>query len=132
MKPTKNLALVAVTSIAAACATPVPQVDYYDVETESLQRIRGMTILDEKSVLAGNYRSLGNVDGLYCDRNQLRVSPGPDGARRIAVEQVMLKAAILGAGHVSTPVCETRSTIDMTNNCMATVICRADALVPVD
>ena len=132
MRSTRNLALAAITCCAAACAAPVPQIDYYDVETEALERIRGMTIVDEASMSAGSYRSLGTVDGLYCDRNQLRMDPGADGTRRIAIEQVMLKAAILGAEHIGTPTCETRSSIDMTNNCMATVICMAEALVRVD
>ena len=132
MRATRILLLAAVASCAAACAAPVPQIDYYDVETEALERIRGMTIVDDATVTADSYRSLGSVDGLYCDRNQLLASPGPDGERRVAVEQVMLKAAILGAAHIGTPTCEARSSIDMTNNCMATVICTAEALVPID
>ena len=132
MRSARNVALAAIACCAAACAAPVPQIDYYDVETEALERIRGMTIVDEESMPEGSYRSLGTVDGLYCDRNQLRMDPGADETRRIAIEQVMLKAAVLGAEHIGTPTCETRSSIDMTNNCMATVICTAEALASVD
>ena len=86
----------------------------------------------ERSSPSSVYRSLGTADGLYCQRNQLRMPPGASGARRIATEQVMLRAAIMGAEHISTPACETRSKLDMTNNCFSTVICTAEALVSVD
>lgn len=132
MNTTRNLALAAVASCVAACAAPVAQIDYYTVETEALERVRGMTVLDEASVSTGDYESLGTADGLYCQRNQLRMPPGESGARRIATEQVMLRAAMMGAEHISTPVCETRSKMDLTNNCFSTVICTAEALVPAD
>lgn len=130
MRTTRKLALAAIACCATACAAPVAQIDYYTVETEALERIRGMTILDEASISTGAYESLGTADGLYCERNQLRMSPGASGARRIATEQVMLRAAIMGAEHISTPVCETRSKLDMTNNCFSTVVCTAAALAP--
>ena len=132
MSPARTLAIAAITMCLAACAAPVPQVDYYDVETEALERIRGMTILDEANIAAGGYRSLGTVKGLFCDRNQVLGSPGADGERRVAVEQVKLKAAALGAEHISKPSCEARPSVDMTNNCMATVICTAEALASAD
>ena len=47
----------------------------------------------------------------------------------MAVDQVKIRAAQLGATHISTPTCEVGETMDMTNNCMSTVKCRARALV---
>ena len=124
----KLLFATALMALATGCAAPLPQIDYYDVETEALERIRGMTVLDDASIAAGSYRSLGEVKGLYCDRNQMQLSPGISGEQRIAVEQIKLRAARLGADHIGTPSCDPRSGMDMTNNCMATLVCRAEAL----
>jgi len=118
----------ALIALATGCAAPLPQIDYYDVETEALERIRGMTVLDDASIASGGYRSLGEVKGLYCDRNQMQISPGDSGEQRIAVEQIKLRAARLGADYISAPSCDPRSGMDMTNNCMATLVCRAEAL----
>lgn len=112
--------------IATGCAAPLPEIDYYSVETEALERLRGITILDDASIAAGDYESLGEVKGMYCERNNRK---GPESQRRYAVEQMKLRAAKLDADHVSTPVCEARAGMDMTNNCWATLTCRAKALV---
>ena len=47
----------------------------------------------------------------------------------MAVDQVKIRAAQLGATHISEPVCEANESMDMTNNCMSTVKCSARALV---
>ena len=117
---------------ATGCATAVPEIDYYSVETEVLERVRSIAVLDDASVAAGGYRSLGELEGMFCERNKLRASPGPDGERRFAVEQIKLRAAKLGAEHISTPVCESDSGMDMTNNCWGSTICRAKALAIAD
>lgn len=129
MKVRKLLLGTVLIGSASGCATPVPEIDYYSVETEVLERIRDITVLDDASVAAGGYRSLGELEGMFCERNKLRVSPGPEGERRFAVEQIKLRAAMLGADHISTPVCEVHSGMDMTNNCWGSVTCRAQALV---
>ena len=110
--------------LVAGCASPLPQLDYYDVETDALRKIRAMTVIDEVAWDYGTYRELGEARGLYCNRNNAYAG-SPEGS---AIDQVKLRAAIMGADHISTPHCETRETWDLTNNCFATVTCSATAL----
>jgi hypothetical protein len=111
----------------AACATPLPQIDYYDVDTQALRKIRTMRIIGDASREQGEYQELGTVRGLYCDRSPPYAVTPED----TAIDQVKLRAAISGADHIGTPSCETRTTWDFTNNCFSTVTCSADALVSV-
>lgn len=120
----QNLVVVA-TLLVAGCASPLPQLDYYDIETEALQKIRGMTIIEEDAREYRSYRELGEVQGLYCNRTKAYAG-SPESS---AVDQVKLRAAIKGADHIGTPQCETRTTWDFTNNCFSTVTCSAAALV---
>jgi hypothetical protein len=129
----RNLLLgMVLTGTTSGCATAVPEIDYYSVDTEVLERIRGITVLDDASIAAGAYRSLGELEGMFCERNKLRVSPGPELERRFAVEQIKLRAAQLGADHISEPVCEAHSGLDMTNNCWSSTTCSAKALAIAD
>ena len=132
MKPRNLLLGTVLLASAIGCAAPVPEIDYYSVETGVLERIRDMTVLDDASVAAGRYRSLGEVEGMFCERSALRVSPGPETEHRMAIEQIKLRAAKLGADHISAPVCETRSGLDMTNNCWSSTTCSATALAVAD
>jgi hypothetical protein len=108
----------------AACATPLPQIDYYDVDTQALRKIRTMRVIDDSSRAQDEYRVLGKVRGLYCDRTP-PYAVTPEGT---AIDQVKLRAAMKGADHIGTPACETRTTWDFTNNCFSTVTCTAEAL----
>jgi hypothetical protein len=102
----------------------LPQIDYYDVDTQALRKIRTMRIIDDASITQGEYRELGQVRGLYCDRTPPYATT-PEGT---AIDQVKLRAAIKGADYIGTPACVTRTTWDFTNNCFSTVICTAEAL----
>lgn len=119
---TRTLLLIAVLS-AGGCAAPLPQIDYYDVETDALRKLRNMSIIDEAGRAQGAYRELGEVKGLYCNRNRAEISP-----ERSAIDQLKISAAQKGADRIGTPSCETRTTWDLTNNCFMTVTCRAEAL----
>ena len=120
------LLFVAAMVLGSGCAAPMSRIDYYDVETDALQRIRDMGELDAAAIEAGSYSGLGEVDGLFCPTQWVWLN-SPE-AERMAVDQVMIRAAQLGATHISTPICEADESMDMTNNCMSTVKCRARAL----
>ena len=48
---TPRIGLVLLASLAiAACAAPLPQIDYYDVDTQALRKIRTMRIIDDASI----------------------------------------------------------------------------------
>jgi hypothetical protein len=119
--------LVAAVILGSGCAAPIPRIDYYDVETDALRRIRDMRELDAASIEAGSYRELGEVDGLYCPTQRAWLDSSE--AERLAVDQVKIRAAQLGATHIGTPSCESDGTLDMTNNCMTTLKCKARAFI---
>ncbi len=119
--------LVMIAVLTTGCASAVPQIDYYDVDTEALQRLRGLTVLDDPTIERGNYQVLGDVEGLFCDRNQM-YGVGSAEAKRVAVDQLKIRAAQLGADHISTPSCEVSESMDLTNNCWNSVMCSAEAL----
>jgi hypothetical protein len=112
--------------LGSGCATPIPRIDYYDVETDALRRIRDMGELDAVAIESGSYSDLGEVPGLFCPPQWMWLN-SPE-AERMAVDQVKIRAAQLGATHISTPVCEADESMDMTNNCMSTMKCMARAL----
>ena len=118
--------LVAAVILCSGCGAPIPRIDYYDVETDALQRIRGMGELDAAAIEDGSYSDLGEVGGLFCPTQGIWLN-SPE-AERMAVDQVKIRAAQLGATHISTPTCVADESMDMTNNCFATIKCSARAL----
>ena len=125
MKKSVVTPLTATMILGSGCAAPIPRIDYYDVETDALMRIRDMRELDATALEAGAYLELDTVDGLFCSNQSVWV--GSAEAERAAVDQVKIRAAQLGATHISTPNCEADESLDMTNNCMATLKCKARA-----
>lgn len=128
MKTRRYLLLIPVVLVAAGCATALPQIDYYEVETDALRKVQGMSVLDDAVLAGGNYRELGEIQGQYCDRIQAYAG-SPE---QTAIDQLRLRAAIEGADHIGTPACETRTTWDLTNNCFSTVTCTATAFTQVE
>ncbi len=124
MRTTRVGTMLLASLAIVACATPLPQIDYYDVDTQALRKIRTMRVIDDASRAQNEYRVLGKVRGLYCDRTP-PYAVTPEGT---AIDQVKLRAAMKGADHIATPACETRTTWDFTNNCFSTVTCTAEAL----
>ncbi len=119
--------LLAAYSYLTACATPI--LDYYDMETDALRKIRGMTIVEEQAMSTGDYTDLGVVRGSFCERNR-NIDPRADTpeAKRDAVDQVKLRAAAKGAEHISTPQCDINEQMDMINNCWSAIVCQSQAL----
>lgn len=119
--------LLAASSYLTACATPI--LDYYDMEADTLRRIRGMTIVEEQAISIDDYTDLGVVRGSFCERNK-NTDPRADTpeARRDAVDQVKLRAAAKGAEHISTPQCDVNEQMDLVNNCWSAIACESHAL----
>ncbi len=113
--------------MVAGCTTSVAVRNFYAADTATLERFVAMRVAENAQEL----ERLGTVTGLYCDKGTYaagsRDVTHPRAERR-AVDQVKLKAAELGASHISRPRCEIRATGDMVNNCYGTVTCQADAL----
>ena len=127
----KRLALAAafiVSGLLNACASVVPVVDFYDVDSASLGRFQTIEVVDRTTAKAGNYRGLGTVEGIYCDRSYGGVDLAGPFANAHVMDQVKLKAAKLGADFISTPECLIRTKGDVANNCTATVTCKSLAL----
>jgi len=127
----RMISLAFVGSVLCGCASPLPQLDFYKADAEALRLYSRMVVLEEVAAGNGEYRDLGEVEGLYCNRTW-GITIDHDEATRSAIDQVKLRAAGKGADAFSAPSCETSTTVDMTNNCMATVRCHSRAWASVD
>ena len=116
-------------ALLSGCATQIKTMDYYDLPTESLNNLRAMTQLPELALSDENYTDVGVVTGLSCRRNTA-VDPesGSPASENIAMDQLKLKAAALGADHITTPQCVRSDKMDLSNNCWSTLICTSHAL----
>lgn len=126
-KPTA-VSLAAIIGLSG-CATTVTVLDYYDMDSDVLKRIKGMSIVEEQLVLTSEYTDLGIVKGFYCHRNRVvhELADSPV-AMRDAIDQLKLRAASKGADRISTPQCVVSENMDLTNNCWASLTCSGHAL----
>ncbi len=109
----------------SGCAAPVTIVDYYSVDSDALRKYRRMEIVSDAELPAGEYARIGRVKGIYC---QKQLGDTTTENQREAIDQVKLKAARLGATHISAPICTLSEGLDMTNNCFDKIVCSAFAL----
>jgi hypothetical protein len=109
----------------SGCAAPVTIVDYYSVDSDALRKYRRMEVVGEAKFLAGEYARIGRVKGIYC---QKQMGDTNTENQREAIDQVKLKAAKLGATHISALTCTLNEGLDMTNNCFDEIVCKAFAL----
>lgn len=123
--------LAVIGSTLCGCASPLPQLDFYEADAEALRNYSRIEVVDDVGAADGKFRDLGEVEGLYCNRTW-GVAIDVEEATRSAIDQVKLRAAGKGADAFSAPSCETSTTVDMTNNCMATVRCHSRAWASVD
>ena len=114
--------------VLGGCAGAVPVVDFYDADSATLRRFEAMKVIEISDLPPAGYRDLGIVEGLYCKFWDQTASVEDPLARVQAIEQVMLKAADLGATHTSTPICEISHSFSAANNCSASVTCTGHAL----
>ena len=115
----------------SGCATPVASIDYYDVDTATLKRIKPMTVIDDETLASGDYKDLGKVTGMHCRRTP----PAGGGYRgqiagpkRTAIDQLKLRAAKKGASHITEPQCDINESMDLSNNCWSSIKCSSKAL----
>jgi len=109
----------------ASCGTPIKVQNHYEVNSEALRKIRGMSIVKDHGRPESGYTDLGIVNGLYCNLDR---GPMSTTAEQDAIEQVKINAAILGSDHISTPNCVTSLSTDWANNCYTSVTCKSHAL----
>lgn len=112
------------------CASPLKLIDFYEADAEALRNYSRIVILDGE-MSDGDYRNLGEVEGLFCNRTQAFAIDSSE-AIRSAVDQLKLRAGAQGADAITMPSCQARTTWDLTNNCFATVTCRSQAMVSVN
>ena len=125
-----NLYFVAVFASLCGCATPVKVVDYYDLPSSALGNLRGMTILPEDVLSNAEYSDLGIATGFSCSRVRIGAGSFDDEKfNSMAVEQLKLNAAAMGAHHITAPQCVVSEKMDMTNNCWASLTCSGHGLV---
>lgn len=128
MKARGRLLLFLAAGGLGGCATAVPLVDFYDADAETLDRFREVRIVYGRQ----DFDDLGQVKGLHCDRNASTPGPHTPEARSMAIDQLRLKAAALGADAVTEPHCRISVEMDLTNNCYGTVLCVSHALRRID
>ena len=115
----------------SGCATPVASIDYYDVDTATLKRIKPMTVIDEQTLASGNYKDLGKVTGMHCRRTPPAgggYGGNTAGPKRTAIDQLKLRAAKKGASHITEPQCDINESMDLANNCWSSIKCSSKAL----
>jgi len=123
----RRLVLSIVAAALAGCASPTDIKDFYDADSETLQRFVDMKVVDNTN----GFTSLGTVTGLYCHKG---IYGGQSQeidhllAEFDAVDQAKLKAAARGTEYMSRPLCEHKDKGTFTNNCFSMVICTTDAL----
>ena len=126
----KNTLVALCLILLSGCAAAVGSVDYYDVDTETLKRIKPLLIVDEQAVQSSDYKELDAVSGMHCKRTRLTDGYGGAmaAAERTAIDQVKLRAAGKGATHITSPECVINETMDLVNNCWASIKCTSTAM----
>ena len=121
--------LIAIAFCFCGCATPIKVLDYYETDSAALAKIRHMKVVDEDALSSNDYTDLGVMDGIYCNRAPWDPAASADNARRRALDQLTLRAAMVGADYITTPQCVLNKGMDLSNNCWATLVCSSHALV---
>jgi hypothetical protein len=121
--------LVLVTALLGGCADTIPIVDYYDVDTDSLQRYASMAIATQSAIDRGKFHPVEEVMGLYCRKDVLSYDVMSPEAKKIAIDQVKLRAAMEKADAVSEPQCTPDIRGNFGNNCISTLTCVATVMI---
>ena len=116
-------------ALLSGCATPIKTVDYYDMPTDALLKIRGMQQFPDSVLTDNSYTDAGTVTALSCRRNKFADSESESiESERMVVDQLEIKAALLGADHITIPNCVVNDEMDLTNNCWSSLVCESHAL----
>ena len=122
------LIVLITTALLSGCGTPMKVLDYYDMPSDALVRVGGITVLTEQEAADDKYATLGVATGFSCRRDPRAKMLAEDSiTNRNAFDQLILSAADLGADFVSTPKCTVREGIDLSNNCTDSLTCTAQA-----
>ena len=120
--------LLLLVPLLSACASKVPIVDFYEADAETLRRFSTIAVVSVKQAKSVPFSTVGEIEGLYCERGPMHEDIEGERARLQAEDQLRLKAAALGATHISEPDCTARHEVDWSNNCVGTLTCRSVAL----
>ena len=120
--------LLLMAGLLSGCADTVPIVDYYDVDTESLERYASMQVVNQSAIDSGEFYFTEEIEGLYCRKDARSDDVMSREAKKIAIDQVKLKAAREGADAISEPRCTPNIHGSFGNNCMSTLVCMSMAL----
>ena len=117
----KHIIIIFAVGLITGCASN-PRVE----QLTSGQRAKLASIVVYEGTPTGEYRTLGTVSGLSCNRNKHQKQAISD---EEALEGIKIKAVRLGAEAVNNTFCQTNSDTDWRNNCWASVKCIGDAVV---
>ena len=122
-------ALLIPAAFTFGCVTPVKTVNHYDVSSEALKNIRAMQPLPDSALSDSGYTDIGVVSGSSCHSYaHVYAGTGSETSNRKVFEQLILKAADLGAEHITTPHCEVIGSVQPGDDCTATLMCVSHAL----
>ena len=126
-KPVVAIVLVCLAGCATAPET-VDSINFYEMDSSALKRIRGMKILPPFMGGFGNYIDLGPVMGTYCQKDAIKNSQAAAIERFTgAHDQVRMRAAIKGADAISVPRCKSVPAKERAKGCQAQMSCRSKA-----
>lgn len=91
---------------------------------EQMNRIHQVKIMPASYLANGSHTSLGRIKGLSCAADGQLVASEDE-----AQQQLLIKAAKLGANAISTPLCQANNRVDLGNNCWKSVVCISEAFV---
>ena len=94
-------------------------------DLSSADRARVTSIQIFQGAPERNYKVIGPVSGLSCNRNKYQVQNISDAE---ALQGVKINAVRLGADAVINTFCQTNSDADWRNNCWASIKCIGDAV----
>jgi hypothetical protein len=125
----KTITTLGIVALLTGCATPIKTVDYYDMPTEALLKIRGMQQFPDSVLTDNNYTDAGIVTAMSCRRNTTTDSEsGGAESERKTFDQLEILAALLGADHITVPNCVENDEMDLNNNCWSSLVCESHAL----
>ena len=123
MRAVPRLCGVLVSLFLVGCGTRVGLVDHYDVPAADLRAYQELEIAPVYSQDNPLYENLGLISGLSCNR-----SGSQNADERDAIDQLKLKARLMGADAITDPGCAASAGVDWANNCYSSVLCEAIAL----
>ena len=130
MNLAKPLVAIVLVYLAGCSTSPgtLDSIDYYEMESGALKKIRGMKILPPFMESYGNYIDLGPVEVTYCQKDTVKNSEAAALERHYgARDQVKMRAAMKGADAISFPLCKSVASEKRSEGCHFQISCRSNA-----